>query len=167
MMEENDVRPSGLSSLRDGAAKASPPKASIPDAVDVLRQAADLLEPEGAWTQGAFSRNADGSVDFGGEEGEPDGVAVSPVCWCALGAIAHVTKSDPTRASVFTRLGPLWPAINGLQSVVGQEIDEWNDEPERSQADVVAKLREAAQAIEARRAETGTGSVADESAVTK
>lgn len=32
-MEQEDLRPGGLSSLRDGAAEASPPKASIPDAV--------------------------------------------------------------------------------------------------------------------------------------
>ena len=31
-MEKEDVRPGRLSSLRDGAAEASPPKASIPDA---------------------------------------------------------------------------------------------------------------------------------------
>lgn len=46
-MEKEDVRPGGLSSLRDGAAEASPPKASIPDAAARMRSLlADIVRIE-------------------------------------------------------------------------------------------------------------------------
>lgn len=142
----------------------SPVPASIPsaDLADILRRAADILEPEGAWTQGAFSRNADGSVDKDGHE-DPDGVAENPVCWCVVGAISVAAGVDLFHQRYPLR-GPHQEAVDVLSDVLGTDPADWNDEPDRRQEEVVESLRTAAQAIEAQRAETQGGSV-HESAV--
>lgn len=158
----------GLSSQATEPVPVSSLRASIPSAkvADILRRAAELIEPEGAWTQKAFSRNADGSVDKDGEDDEPDGIAESPVCWCALGAIATAAGHD-----LFGRGYPLAGLVKevelGLRQVVNRDIPTWNDEPDRQQDEVVAALREAAQAIEARSDEMRSGSAVGESAVTE
>jgi hypothetical protein len=108
---------------------------------DVLERAADLIEPEGAWTQHAFSRNADGSVDRGGEE-DDDGIADNPVCWCALGAIATAAGVDLS-FSGFPNNGIVKDAASAFRAVEPYPVD-WNDAPGRTQAEVVSKLREAA-----------------------
>lgn len=94
---------------------------------DILDKAADLIEPEGAWTQGAFARTADGESCSSGSS-DP-----RAVCWCVGGAINRASGQErPTDAhNVFQRLIPCGEF-------------EWNDAPERTQAEVVAKLREAA-----------------------
>jgi hypothetical protein len=91
---------------------------------DSLEKAADLIEPEGAWTQGCYARLADGETTG---SFNPDAV-----CWCALGAIQ---KTGGGR-DAFSALYDMMPA-DGL-------VSPWNDAPERTQAEVVAKLREAA-----------------------
>ncbi|UIJ43764.1 hypothetical protein LZK98_11745 [Sphingomonas cannabina] len=87
---------------------------------DVLERAADLIEPEGKWTQ----KN-------GGVRG---------VCWCASTAIgaAHPDGIALDAQRFFANL--ISPG-GGLAIV---RIWCWNDAPERTQAEVVAKLREAA-----------------------
>lgn len=114
------------------------------DLAEIFTRAADLLEPEGAWTQGAFSRNADGSVDHGGDE-DPDGVADNPVCWCLLGAMAKVSGYDLVRGP-YPFSGPLKQATRTLRAFTGNDPSEWNDAPGRRQEDVVAILRKAAKA---------------------
>src|SRR5688572_12664424 len=92
---------------------------------EILNKAADLLEPKGAWTQGWFARDKSRCH-----------VAVessAAVCWCAAGAIERA--SPPTL---------YWDALNALARVLPTSIAVWNDSPERTQAEVVAKLREAA-----------------------
>ena len=96
---------------------------------EVLERAADLIEPEGAWTQGEFALNADGEItglsEFRG----------AAVCWCALGAINKASAGDDSLEDVAELI---------LRNLVVRLVDEWNDAPERTQAEVVAKLREAA-----------------------
>lgn len=96
---------------------------------DVLDKAADLIEPEGAWTQGAYARDALGKDVNPNEEfiTVPDAA-----CWCLHGSICHVVGGKN-----------MWP---WLRNPVRCELPdtEWNDAPERTQAEVVAKLREAA-----------------------
>jgi hypothetical protein len=96
---------------------------------DVLERAADLIEPEGAWTQGAYARDAKGRKFITGR-------AEGMVCFCAIGAIDHVTNA----------ITPLWKdALTALQQVLPESrIGAWNDAPERTQPEVVAALRRAA-----------------------
>jgi hypothetical protein len=51
---------------------------------DVLDKAADLIEPEGRWCRDPFALDSAGTELLYG--GHPDAQ-----CWCALGAIEHVT----------------------------------------------------------------------------
>jgi hypothetical protein len=98
----------------------------------VLASAADLIEVEGAWTQRVFARNA---------EGEETGLSECrgpAVCWCALGAISKIAGNDDLLVE---------RAEYALMRLLRCEVDgiaNWNDAPERTQAEVVAKLREAA-----------------------
>lgn len=95
---------------------------------DVLERAADLIEPEGAWTQGAYAKYADGRETI---VGRGEGL----VCWCLIGALDAAT--DDVRH--------LWKdAFQATQAVVGRPLASWNDKPDRTQGEVVSKLREAA-----------------------
>lgn len=96
---------------------------------EVLLAAADLIEPEGAWTQRAFARDRHGTALTARSYGA--------VCWCADGAIIHSAGDEaylhgPCLAAVY-RIIPDTLLIN-----------HWNDAPDRTQAEVVAALREAA-----------------------
>lgn len=83
---------------------------------DVLEAAADLIEPDGAWTQGEY-------------------VGINGNCWCALGAIKRVGNY----------VGDINPASMQLLLVIsGRFVHEWNDAPERTQREVVEALRSAA-----------------------
>lgn len=94
---------------------------------DVLDRAADLIEPEGAWTQGAPARTAGGrGTDSGDREA---------VCFCAIGAINRAGYWDWPLTSA------CWKAVE--DTTVG--LAKWNDAPERTQAEVVAALRAAAE----------------------
>jgi hypothetical protein len=99
------------------------------DVAKVLNAAADLIEPEGRWTKGAFARDAYGEV-------------VVPVCseacsWCAVGAIRRVTPDEGLDAlPAFRRhLGD------------GSDISHWNDQ-QPGPGPVVAALRAAARSVE-------------------
>ena len=101
---------------------------------EVLAKAADLIEPEGAWTQNAYAR---------GKSGRP----VDPenkryaVCWCAVGAISRIAAAGSA---------PWWTARRPLERVIGQScLPDWNDTPGRTQAEVVAAFRAAAELAKA------------------
>jgi hypothetical protein len=94
---------------------------------DILDKAADLIEPEGAWCQRDYARNADGLVTGLSEFRGP------ATCWCIAGATAKV---DPQARGA--------SADGFLQEFLGVHPSVWNDAPGRTQAEVVAKLREAA-----------------------
>ena len=101
---------------------------TLPDAVRrVLLDAADLIEPEGCWTQGNMAVDADGHLCM------PRGR--DAVCWCALGAIA---RSSPSHGVSMDAVGLLRLHLKGSR------ISEWNDAPGRTQAEVVSALRAAA-----------------------
>jgi len=85
---------------------------------EVLEKAADLLEPEGRWTQHAYGRwNGSGYS-----------------CWCMFGAIDAIASDYKIGAQ----------CNNVVDRVVGQGLVDWNDAPGRTQPEVVAALRRAA-----------------------
>lgn len=101
--------------------------------VEVLRKAADLIEPEGAWTQGEYADGVD-SDDYGWREKLRAG---GQKCWCALGAIAAVSADEHAERD----------AMGEMSSYVGP-IAIWNDDPDRTQSEVVDALRAAAERVE-------------------
>jgi hypothetical protein len=102
---------------------------------EILSAAADLLEPEGAWAQGDLARNAEGDC--------VSTISDSAVCWCTVGAIYRVSDYYCDEA------------LGTLEHILSGGIANWNDAPERTQAEVVAKLREAAALSKASETEGG------------
>ncbi|ANC85440.1 hypothetical protein [Sphingomonas sp. NIC1] len=104
------------------------------EVADVLERAADLIEPEGAWIQGAYGQD---------DDGEPTvsiyALSSSSECHCVLGALAHVVGED----RMYEFADALVPVI-GVRDYLG--VAPWNDASERTQAEVVAALRSAATA---------------------
>lgn len=104
---------------------------------DVLLKAAELIEPEGAWCQGTFARDVDG-------EFVRDIMAPEACQWCAWGGIEkaclllRLDIEDDGDAAVAAVEAALEPRAS---------IGMWNDAEYRRQADVVAKLREAAERV--------------------
>lgn len=95
----------------------------------VLERAADRLSKPGAWTQVHLARDV-------------NGVPVKPgdyraTCWCISGALLREAPSRPLMD---------YPT---LDAAIGM-YPSWNDAPERTQSEVVAKLREAAAAARGR-----------------
>lgn len=96
---------------------------------DVFEAAADLIEPEGAWTQGRYAATANGN-------GAPYDSSIA-ICWCAEGAILRVA-----RASHHTPVSSLYDFV---RRATGQDsLARWNDDPNRQQSEVVSALRKAA-----------------------
>lgn len=107
----------------------------------LLRGAADLLEAEGAWTRGEYARNAQGYpvVPEGG------------VCWCAFGALIHVRHANGLPCVGYVSTFHDLPEALALEEVLWpsyHDIAYWNDHPDRTQAEVVAALREAADRLD-------------------
>ena len=91
---------------------------------DVLGRAADLVE-EG-WTQDTFAEDEYGNgCDWSSEEA---------VVWCVSGAIRAAAGPG----------GPYKLALAVLRQEIGPRVAAWNDDPDRTQAEVVATLRAAA-----------------------
>lgn len=64
-------------------------------------------------------------------------------CFCALGAIADACGLTGAQANFQEGVPGVAAAL--LRDTIGsQAVDDWNDDPERTQQDVSAKLREAA-----------------------
>lgn len=100
---------------------------------DILERAADLIEPEGRWTQDEFVRNLSGAC--GDELGPwPRG----KLCFCVLGAISRANHDQLVGEMTFA------PVVQAMGLKFAHELARWNDAPGRTQAEVVAKLREAA-----------------------
>lgn len=105
-------------------------------ASEVLRKAADRVEPEGRWTQGAAARTANGSGVCWDNQ--------TAVCWCTVGAFTLEADQDDA----------LDTSVRGyIKRAIGMNefghISLWNDQPSRTQSEVVAALRKAAELAEA------------------
>lgn len=105
------------------------------DVADILDRAADLIEPEGRWMQRHAGRDAKGRIV------DPDRIDAA-VCFCAVGAIWKAVggMTDANKRFVIDECFP--PVHRAIRRERG--IGTWNDHPKRTQAQVVAKLREAA-----------------------
>jgi hypothetical protein len=101
-------------------------------AADVLARAADLIEPEGRWTQGESARTSTG-------DGLVDALADEAVCWCAAGAVSRAAGETGDM------YGNAMRALSDYLKLRSYPlITEWNDNLGRTQAEVVAALRSAA-----------------------
>ena len=87
---------------------------------DILRDARALIDSPENWTKDCEARTEDGYETWYG-----DGHAV---CWGAFGALVKAGDNQPA----------LTGAAEALHTVVGGRIDEWNDAPERTNAEVLA-----------------------------
>lgn len=95
---------------------------------NVLERAADLIEPEGAWTQNTLARSHFRSHVLPQDQ--------NAVCWCASGAVFALAGNDIPLAK---------QALLQLQDHIRSNyIGGWNDAPNRAQSEVVAALRAAA-----------------------
>lgn len=97
---------------------------------EIRRRAADLLEEFG-WCQGAFARDPSGSPYFARDK--------EAVAFCARGALI--------RAGLALGLASNWADLAQAQiteqisAAIFCRLDEWNDDPGRTKAEVVALLR--------------------------
>ena len=96
-------------------------------AVDVLREARELIAKPGGWTQGVFARTSEGKAC--------PWQASTASCFCALGAVERASAA-----------GNRWHTRNQATDIlrsegignIAESISLWNDAPHRTQADVIA-----------------------------
>lgn len=133
-----------------------------PDAAiaDILEKAAALIEPPGAWIQRHWARNASGEVLNWG-------FARGAVCWCADGALEQaIGEADlPTVISLKSRARQfVQEVIGGDDSGAYYALLVFNDAAGRTQAEVVATLRKAAELARSDGARSGASTTADSQA---
>jgi hypothetical protein len=90
------------------------------EVADVLERAAELLTPEGAWAQHIWYFNTERT------------------CFCMIGAVAAVDGKAPS--IVECELRDLFASVIGVERTPSA----WNDDPERTQQEVVDALKAAA-----------------------
>lgn len=103
------------------------------DKVEVLSKVRDILSNEGRWIQEADA------IDDGGRV--VDALDPGACKWCLLGAFKLATKDDL----------PTWePGVLALEGILGispqntnETITHWNDDDDRSHAEVMALLNRA------------------------
>lgn len=107
------------------------------DVATVLNAAADLIEPEGRWTQGTLARD-----EAGLEVHNPDDAEA--YCWCVAGAIQRVTGGGWSDADFAIYHASRRAVLGAVGLGEDDSIAPWNDAPERTQAEVITALRQAA-----------------------
>ena len=112
------------------------------NAKEILVAARKLIEKEENWTKGGYARNSKGLL-------VADCTGPEAVCWCALGALRNVTKTGPLDYSVGA--GARFEAIVKLLELIPRYdgLAEWQDEPERTHAEVLALFDKAISNCEA------------------
>lgn len=100
---------------------------------DDLLAVAALLEPEGAWTQRFEARDHGGLLVATSADGA--------CSWCLDGAIRRVTRSPLYSSARYNKA-----AVALSQACPTRSYINWNDAPGRTQAEVVALVRRAAEA---------------------
>lgn len=102
----------------------------------ILSDAADLIEPEGAWTQGVSARQVNGL---------PAGIFSDEACsWCLVGALDKAAR-NPRYANA------AWVEVNRRTSRDFRKLPvRWNDQPDRKQSEVVGLLRKVSNELKER-----------------
>ncbi len=92
---------------------------------EVLVATRDLIQK--GWTQNVYARDANGRmVPYGGP---------GAVCWCLSGALHTVTLGNPNVRFM--------EAHAAIKAVIGWPMAPWNDQPERTQQDVLDAIDKA------------------------
>ena len=101
---------------------------------DVLRGAMEYITPEGTWIQGDLFREATPSI------GRPRG-------YCASGAISCSVQNLGLPNGILT---DVWRgSLDALRQAIGSEhIPDWNDNPSRTQEDVLLAFKRAIEIAE-------------------
>jgi len=99
---------------------------------EVLSKAADLIEQTGL-AKGALARDADGEVVTYDSE--------DAVCFCGLGAVSRIDRDQRVFDAAWDAANAICPPTKPGEPAA---FAHWQDNPIRTQEDVVAKLREAA-----------------------
>lgn len=103
---------------------------------EIFSKAADLVEV--GWCQGVFARRFDGSRLIGWS------LPYDPAAgrWCIAGAIRRAVLDGGSHVVDHIQISEV---ERELRRILGMELATWNDAPERTQAEVVAVLRKAAE----------------------
>ena len=95
--------------------------------LDILKGTREILSDPARWTQNAWARNAKGQEAYPFDE--------EAVAFCLDGAIVRASGEDHSTKT--------WNALMEVSQYTGPGIvsaTNWNDEPERVHADVLAVL---------------------------
>jgi hypothetical protein len=120
-------------------------------AAAILIRAAEIVAPNGAWTQRATARASNGDVLLHANDADA-------VCWCVGGALHAATfeltgcedgKSFEVAAQAAAEFGGFGEADEAVAAEPLDWLIGWNDEPGRRQVDVVALLDGAAREMSA------------------
>lgn len=120
---------------------------------EILSKAADLIEPPNTWGQIHFAVN---------KKGRPVEISACEACrWCAVGAVIRSATQDVVKdfdAEISDMDNDTYHALIAMRMAVvtqcwphtkiaigGQQMLLWNDAAERTQREVVAALRKAAE----------------------
>lgn len=111
-----------------GSPKTAPHRPSPATAIDILSAARELIAKDGVWTQGAYARDVNGD--------EVSESSTAAVCFCSVGAL-HRAGGRHQAGTLRTIKEAVNMLSEGLLSD-GLHLENWNDEPNRTQAEVVA-----------------------------
>jgi len=100
--------------------------------LEILKAARELLAVPERWTKGSGARNALGNP--------VSAYSLDPACFCMSGAIAHITGAENYSLSKDVR--------NALNFRLWSVLHIWNDAPERTHAEVLARFDEAIARLE-------------------
>jgi hypothetical protein len=110
-------------------------------AIELLRRASDLIGR--GWTQRAESRDSAGDA--------VDPWQPSATCWSLLGALVAALEEETDRGDDLP-LAELADALDALALFVDSDsLADWNNDPRRTQDDVIGALGAAAEAAVPRR----------------
>ena len=129
--------------------------------LETLLAARRLLSAPGAWTVGTYAKNSKGFDVLPGDE--------AATCWCALGAIYRATQCSPDErtndpdvvdaAEALVIAGGLPPGDRRSNNSPTVVVFRWNDEPGRTQDEILALFDRAIEATAKRHHAQGLPSV--------